>query len=58
MKLGEAQRADPDLALVIKALEYQSRPSQEEISAWSPVARRYLSEWDSLHFVDGTLRRR
>ena len=58
VELGEAQRADPDLALVIKALENQSRPSQEEISAWSPVARRYLSEWDRLHFVDGALRRR
>ena len=58
MELGEAQRADPDLALVIQALENQSRPSQEEISVWSPVARRYLSEWERLHFVDGALRRR
>ena len=58
VELGEAQRADPDLALVIQALENQSRPSQEEISVWSPVARRYLSEWDRLHFVDGALRRR
>ena len=58
VKLGEAQRDDPDLALVIKALENQSRPSQEEISAWSSVIRRYLSDWDRLHFVDGALQRR
>ena len=44
VELSEAQRADPDLAFVIQALENQSRPSQEEISAGSPVARRYLSE--------------
>ena len=56
VELGEAQRADPDLALVIQALENQSRPSEEEISAWSPVARRYLSEWNRLHFVDEALR--
>ena len=34
VELGETQRADTDLALVIQVLENQNRPSQEEICVW------------------------
>ena len=51
-ELNKAQRADPDLAPVIKVLESQRRPTHDEISARSPVSRRYLIEWDRLHVID------
>lgn len=57
-ELSAAQRADPDLAPVITALESQRKPTQDEISTWSPASRRYLMEWNRLSFVSDTLRRK
>ena len=43
-EFNKVQRTDSDIAPVIKALENQHRPTHEEISACSPVSRRYLIE--------------
>ena len=56
-QLKNEQRADPDLAPIITALEDGERPKDDEVSDWPASARKYLASWDSLKWDDGPLRR-
>ena len=54
-----AQRADQDIAPIIKCMEESSqKPSWEDVSAWSPVSKRYWEQWEQLRLAGGVLQRR
>ena len=52
-----AQQGDGDLRLLILALERQEKPKPDEVTQWSPTARRYLVDWERLSLVNGMLSR-
>ena len=51
------QMNDPDLALIIRAVEAGKKPCHSEIVVLSPAARYYWSIWDSLTMQEGCLHR-
>ena len=53
------QRADDDLATIIIHKEQRDdRPTWEEFSSASAVAKRYWAQWDMLRLHEGILQRR
>lgn len=59
LELQEAQRADLDIAPIIKWLEEeQGRPSWVQVSHLGAATKSYWSQWDRLYLKDGILLRR
>ena len=57
--IGKHQRDDPDIAPLIACLERSSeKPACDDISSWSPVAKRYWTQWEMLRLSEGVLWRR
>ncbi|GBP02823.1 hypothetical protein EVAR_71253_1 [Eumeta japonica] len=52
-----AQRSDIILSKIMSAKEADRRPSRNEISAESPLAKSYWAQWDSLKLINGCLYR-
>jgi ribA/ribD-fused uncharacterized protein len=56
-EVREAQLEDEDIAPVLTRLEVSAaQPRWAEVSAWSPVSKRILGQWDQLRLKDGVLR--
>ena len=51
------QLEDEDIRPVMEALDSGQRPSVDDVSCWTPAARRYWADWDRLRLVQGVLRR-
>ena len=56
-KVRESQLNDPDLTIIIRAIEAGKKPSHSEVVVLSPAARYYWSIWDSLTMQDECLHR-
>lgn len=55
----EAQRVDPDLAVIRARLEAGlQKPSKEEVSRYSPVVKYWCARWNQLELKGGLLRYR
>ncbi|XP_076851923.1 heat shock 70 kDa protein 12B [Brachyhypopomus gauderio] len=56
-ELAAAQRADPDLAWALDALEAAAVPDWDDVVRRGPVAKALRSNWDSLRIAGGVLHR-
>ena len=54
----DAQRADADLAPVIRWLEAGERPGREELAPESPATKHLVEQWAALRLQEGVLQRR
>lgn len=54
----DAQRADADLAPVIRWLEAGERPGKEEIAPESPATKHLVEQWTMLRLQEGVVQRR
>ena len=57
--IGQQQKEDSDIGPLITFLERgPKKPDWEDVSSWSPVAKRYWAQWELLRLSDGVLWRR
>ena len=56
-QLSKLQSEDNDIALVHAAFAAGVKPSANDITTWSAVAKRYWREWDRLRIFNVVLRR-
>jgi hypothetical protein len=56
-EFAAAQQNDPDLALLVKYVRDDKKPSSAEESALPPVVRHYLKDWARLSIQNGILAR-
>ena len=54
-EVRDAQKKDDHIQLIMAAMEKGERPNWEGASAWRPVAKAYLGQWDRLKLREGVL---
>eukprot|EP00731_Ephydatia_muelleri_P016275 Em0009g699a len=54
-QIRQLQLSDPSLGPVLRAVEINNKPHQDQLKSWSQESRRLMQFWETLLVKDGTL---